>query len=376
MSTSDGSELEAAAVDDAAQEEYDFDTHRTTAIELYRRLRPTYSDLAQTVGNLLEKSLAAININVHSIEKRAKDLDSFGRKAATALDEDPAKPKYVEPLTQITDLAGCRVITFFLKNVEEVDKVIESQFHVEEKLNRSAFLRGEQRLGYESMHYIVRLNDDRLQWPEYAPFKGLRAEIQVRTILQHAWAEIEHDIQYKSVDVLPSSIRRRFLALAGMIEVGDREFQAIADAHEDLRIRARQSIDEGRLEGVEITPDSLRAYLDRKFGQDLRMRDWSYAWDTKLLKNLGFSNLAQLDECLAGYNPDRISRVIHTWRQGQLTRLEDTLLASMGENYVRRHLWADDEEMQEWFIPGLRSKLDRLRAAGIDIGSYLPKPTP
>src|SRR5438309_774277 len=77
------------------------------------------------------------------------------------------------------------------------------------------------------------------------------AEIQVRTILQHSWAEIEHDIQYKSVSVIPAEIRRRFMSLAGMLEIADREFQAIQDADKRLTEEARASVEGGQLGKVE-----------------------------------------------------------------------------------------------------------------------------
>jgi ppGpp synthetase/RelA/SpoT-type nucleotidyltranferase len=94
-----------------------------------------------------------------------------------------------------------------------------------EKSDKAQALLEDEKFGYASIHYLVRLKVNRTDLSEYSRFKGLVAEIQVRTILQHAWAEIEHDIQYKSA--IPSSIRRRFMSLAGMLEIGDREFQAI-----------------------------------------------------------------------------------------------------------------------------------------------------
>src|SRR5207249_2570243 len=127
-----------------------------------------------------------------------------------------------------------------------------------------------------SVHYSVRLSDNRSGLPEYARFAELVAEIQVRTIMQHAWAEIEHDIQYKAVETIPSRIRRRFMDLAGLLEIADREFQAIADEDEALRAEARISVQQGRLENVEITPDALKTYLDRRLGSDARMADYSY----------------------------------------------------------------------------------------------------
>lgn len=355
---------------------FDFNAHRLVAEDAYQKKHALYVEFTETVRTLLARALEAERITPHSVEGRAKAVDSFGRKAITPKDEAPSEqPKYETPLEQITDLAGCRVITFFLQTVGQVGAVIEEQFEVLERANRSAFLRGGgERLGYESVHYVVRLHPDRLKWPEYAKYKGLRAEIQVRTILQHAWAEIEHDMQYKAVEALPVTIRRRFLALAGMIEIGDREFQAIADAHDVLRIEARRLINEGKLGDVELTPESLKDYLDKKYGSDGRMTDFSYSYTVRNLKRMGFENLAQLDACISPYDADAVSRTLYGNRQGQLSRLEEVLLASMGENYAWRHPWgagaADDPN--HWFRESVVRRQDALRRAGIPVGSYAP----
>lgn len=373
-----GEQIETVAADDEELEPFDFAKHQREAEEAYRKVAGLYRDYAESVRTLLTRALEASKIGVHSVEARAKGVDSFGRKASRPDESDSEKPKYPDPMNQILDLAGCRVITFFLKHVAEVGKVIESQFEVLEKANRSAFLRGGERLGYESVHYVVKLHPDRLRWPEYQPYAGLQVEIQVRTILQHAWAEIEHDIQYKSVEALPVEIRRRFLALAGMIEIGDREFQAIADAHDVLRIEARRLIAEGKLDQVEITPESLKDYLDRHYGPDGRMSDFGYAWQARNLKRLGFATLDDLNACVAGYDADAVSRAMHKTRQGQLKRLEDVVEASMGETYIRRHPWAyslpeySPENPPDWLVRGHEIQKDLLAKFGIEMGTFDP----
>lgn len=158
-------------------------------------------------------------------------------------------------------------------------EAIEREFEVIERTDRSSLLADEERLGYQSIHYLVRLASNRAALAEYSPFAHDIIEIQVRTILQHAWAEIEHDIQYKSVEALPSDIRRRFMALAGMLEIGDREFQALAEADRRIRTSAKRLIGRNELKAVEITADALRVYLDRKLGADGRMADWNYGWN-------------------------------------------------------------------------------------------------
>lgn len=214
----------------------------------------------------------------------------------------------------------------------------------------------------------MKLKPSRTNLPEYGRFKGLTAEIQVRTILQHAWAEIEHDIQYKSVETIPVSIRRRFMALAGLLEIADREFQAVQDEDERLRQEARRAVQQGELARVEITPDALKAYLDKKLGSDGRMTAFSYDYTARLLYKLGFTNFEQIEECMANYDDDLVSKAVRGTRQGQLTRFEFQLLASMGEIYIERHLWATED----WFVQGSREHLQKMRQAGIQIGSYDP----
>lgn len=349
-------------------EVFNFENHRLQAIQEYQRVRPLYEDYVNTIKNVLSEAFKAKCIKIHSIEARAKAIDSFGNKASMPSPDDPTRPYYPNPLSDITDLAGVRVIVFLPRTLGMVDSVIQAQFEVTEKTDKTLILLEEEKFGYASIHYLVRFKENRTNLLEYSRFKNLVAEIQLRTILQHAWAEIEHDIQYKAVETIPSIIRRRFMSLAGVLEIADREFQAIQDNDESIRTEARKSVQEGKLEQVEITPDALKTYLDKKLGSDRRMTDFSYQWTAKLLRNLGFSNFEQIDECIRGFDDDKLSRLIYGTRAGQLTRFEYLLLAGMGDNYFKFHLW----KTQDWFVIICKNNLARFIKAGITIGSYLP----
>jgi ppGpp synthetase/RelA/SpoT-type nucleotidyltranferase len=358
------------ALPEADEPAFDFDGHRRTAVDAYQGIQTFYAECAQAVYSVLTTALASEGILVHSIEHRAKTLESLGRKASKPDPDDPSSPKYSDPLTQITDLSGVRVITFLLSAVDEVNEVIEREFDVVEVVNRTSLLQEEEKLGYQSVHFLVHFSDLRSALPEYARFAEVITEIQVRTILQHAWAEIEHDIQYKAVEAIPQTIRRRFTSLAGLLEIADREFQAISDEDQRVRNDARRLISEGRLDRVEVTPDALKAYLDMLYGPDGRMSDWSYDWSTRLLKRLGFRTLAELDEAIRPYDADRISRLLHGNRQGQLSRLEDVVMAAMGEALLIYHPWAD----HEWFVRSTERRLGVLRENDIQCGTYRPRP--
>jgi ppGpp synthetase/RelA/SpoT-type nucleotidyltranferase len=282
--------------------------------------------------------------------------------------EDPTRPKYSKPLDQITDLAAARIITYFPNTLVEIDDLLGEEFEIVEKSNKGADLIEEDRFGYQSIHYLVRLTPRRALLPEYEPYAEAIMEIQVRTILQHAWAEIEHDIQYKSSSVIPTQIRRRFMALAGMFEIADREFQTIQNDDERLRTEARSNVKEGQLDNVEITPDALKAFLDQKLGPDGRIGDFSYDWTARMLRKLGFRTLKQVERCIRGYNDDMISRIASGTRQGQTTRFEYMVLAGMGENYLSRHNYAK----YPWWSQANANRLSTLRTSGLEIGDYDP----
>lgn len=203
-------------------------------IEEYGERRPLYQDFAEVIRFILQEELHAKSIRVHSIEVRAKSIESFRRKISQVGETGPGKPAPKDPLAEITDLAGVRVITFFPKTLVEVDRILHEQFEVIEIDDKSEMLKEGDKFGYRSVHYLAKLLPNRTELAEYGRFTDLVAEIQVRTILQHAWAEIEHDIQYKSVEAMPAAVRRRFVMLAGLLELADREFQAIHDEDQKL----------------------------------------------------------------------------------------------------------------------------------------------
>ena len=76
--------------------------------------------------------------------------------------------------------------------------------------------------------------------------------------------------------------------MAGLLEIVDREFQAIQDEDARITSEARESVEKGHFAGVEVTPDALKAYLDRKYGPDARMSEFSYQFAAETVRGLGF----------------------------------------------------------------------------------------
>ncbi len=288
---------------------FDFEEHRRTAVEEYRRVLPRYEVFADAVREILNHALKAKGITVNPISARVKEPDSFGAKAATRCDSNKEKPKYLNPLEDIKDLAGVRIITSLPDDVKLVGDCIREEFVIDEYTDLSQTLLQEERFGYQSQHYLVKLSSERTALPEYKQHRDLIAEVQVRTILQHAWAEIEHDIQYKSSRITPDTVRRRFMALAGLLEIADREFQSIQDEDELLNPQAGPSVGKGALEQAEITAEELRSYIDERVGTDARISDFTYEYMARVLRGLGFTTIEQVDGCIEGYDGDQFTQI-------------------------------------------------------------------
>lgn len=214
-------------------EPFDFKRHRILAYNAYGAVRDRYVRYASAIENILRMALR--DIPTHNISARAKDIERFAVKASKPDLDDPLRPKYTDPLAQIEDLAGARVITYVLRALSHVEQAVQREFDVVERSDKADQLLEKASVGYRSIHFIVRMKAERVRLLEYQEFDGLRAEVQIRTILQHAWAEIEHDMRYKPSAEPNKELSQRFTALAGLIEVGDREFDQIYEIDDRRR---------------------------------------------------------------------------------------------------------------------------------------------
>ncbi|MGD0614517.1 MAG: RelA/SpoT domain-containing protein, partial [Verrucomicrobiota bacterium] len=140
--------------------------------------------------------------------------------------------KYPIPVKQFTDLCGGRVIVQTLAQVKAVKLFIEQNFDAFEQDDKSSLL-GENKFGYRDMHYLVRLLPSRARIigfteQECADIGDRVAEVQVRSIVQHAWADILHDRVYKAPLKLSTEAKRTGALLAAIMEDGDRSFDQLA----------------------------------------------------------------------------------------------------------------------------------------------------
>jgi putative GTP pyrophosphokinase len=197
---------------------------------------PTLARLSSKLETLLNEILRASNIRIHSITTRVKTRNSLEKKIAKSA------AKY-DSIGQITDCCGARVIAYFEDDVDKIASIVVHEFEID-TLNSIDKRRREDvaTFGYASVHWVASMKPSRTDLAEYHPFEGLKFEIQIRSILQHSWAEIEHDLQYKSEIEIPREIRRRFARLAGLIELADAEFTGIRDQVASYRRRVESDV--------------------------------------------------------------------------------------------------------------------------------------
>ncbi|NOY13369.1 MAG: tetratricopeptide repeat protein [Deltaproteobacteria bacterium] len=210
--------------------------------------RETLKDQYVVVKPQLEKQLQSIHLrlrcllekqgNTPTIKYRVKEFSNYYSKLAGLYRKQPEEDNL------LGDLLGLRVICPFLEDLDIVERLITADFDVvelEHKADRHSF----REFGYDSVHLLVKLEKSALgNLPQTAPV----CEIQLRTILQDAWAEVEHELVYKSDLGFPNdSIKRKLASLNASLTLSDLIFQEIRDYQKELRqrgIKRRQSVED------------------------------------------------------------------------------------------------------------------------------------
>src|SRR5215469_18169832 len=277
----------------------------------YRTMRGTCEALTGRLRTLVVDLLAEENLEVIQIESRTKTVDSFIEKISRK------RAKYKDPLTEITDLIGVRIITYYLEDVIQVGEILKKEFQIDatNSVDKSAGLDPD-RFGYTSVQYVVSLSPDRRKLVEWRPYARFRAEIQVRTALQHAWSAVNHKLDYKSPTEVPKELRRRLFRLSALFELADEQFSELRDARARIASEYAKDVRGGQLD-LPLDQSSLIAYMQdpgrraiiarmvsESGGQIVVPDDKRLVRDRRdllrLLNRVGLTTIAQLDSYLAG----------------------------------------------------------------------------
>jgi ppGpp synthetase/RelA/SpoT-type nucleotidyltranferase len=258
-------------------------------VDWYITNEPIYKRLSKKIESLLSEVFEINNSSYHLISSRTKAIDSVRDKGKS--------DKYKDPIREIQDFSGIRVITYVEDEISIICKLIEDNFDIDftNSSNKSDAL-GVDRVGYKSVHYVASLKSERLKLPEYKQFEGKVFELQIRTILQHAWAEIEHDRNYKFSGKLPDNISRRFKIVAGVLEMADREFNNISQEIDVISESTKEATNSGNL-NIPITSVSMSQFLQNSFSEQLSS-DYDFRADheAKGINELELCGITKLDK--------------------------------------------------------------------------------
>ncbi|CAA9327071.1 MAG: FIG00823336: hypothetical protein [uncultured Nocardioidaceae bacterium] len=315
--------------------------------ELQPELRLAADDFVQLTTSILDDA----GINYLSVTGRAKSVASFASKAARTV---AGRRVFTEPLREITDQIGVRVITYVHSDVQAVVDLLNDQVtvHDDRDLGREAASEG--RFGYASRHLLVGLSAAHASQPAYERLRGRLAQVQIRTVLQHAWAEFEHDIRYKGSipEEHVSEFDRRFTLAAGLLELADREFSTIRSRLGQGSTGSEVDSDD---DDPRISSRELAAFLAGQYADAGWSRTEHYLWISGLVLELGITSLTELGDTLRSVDADALAEQMdYRYPPGAVRRLDDALLWAHGDSYVELHANADR-------APALRARLAKMR---------------
>ena len=272
MSKSDiNSTLKTAITVDLIRQEY-----KEKAI-LYERLGKNIVDAMQTF-------LDEVGIPYLDITTRIKDIESAIEKIQ--------RKSYVTGFENIEDWCGIRIICYYPGDIDKICNILRKEFTITTEENTATRLSPHE-FGYRSTHFILTIKKQWLEAPNYRKLKTLKAEIQVRTVLMHAWAEIEHKLAYKSAEQVPNEFQRRLYRLSAKFEEADEQFEdlrlGLTKYRESLETEAKEDI--GILKEKELNLDTLQIFLDKSYPD--RKRDLGRS--AGLLKELSSFNFTMTD---------------------------------------------------------------------------------
>jgi putative GTP pyrophosphokinase len=211
------------------------------------------NELTRQISTLITK--ANIRLAV-PLQNRTKAWTSVLHK----LNQKRFVPK--KSVLEMQDLVGIRAIFLFKRDTEVMAELIKSNFKVLNEYNSQDKLNDDQ-FGYSSKHVVIELSDEWLKVPTMRDFAGIKCEIQIRTLSQHAWADASHILQYKAEENVPAPLKRTISRISALLEIVDLEFERILSERESYK----ENIEEIKLSKSsteELNVDILVKIMDEK----------------------------------------------------------------------------------------------------------------
>lgn len=308
---------------------YKLDLHCQSILDEYRSALPQFEKMREVVLHALEGTVKENGLYVTAIETRIKAEDSLAGKLEL-------KGGKYSCLSDITDILGARVITFYSDEVDKISALVDGMFEVD--WANSVDKRKAHQLdsfGYSSLHYVCRIPREMYFDPAHPEINEFRFEVQMRTALQHVWATMNHDSGYKSGVEVPVEYLRSMNCLAGMLELADAQFSSIRTAINDYRRQVQSLVASGDFSEVPLNGDTYRSYLQihpfDKLAKRIAAINQAEIHESsalpyfEVLKLLGFTTLGDVDRLVKEHSDEAYLLAVHQLGSTDLDIVSSTI---------------------------------------------------
>ena len=321
--------------------------------------------LCAKTKSLIEASLQDANIPYQSVQARVKTKKKLAEKYL-----DPKKD--YRGLDDITDLAGLRIITYYENDVDRAAEVIEREFDIDRPNSVDKRATEPDRFGYNALNYVCKHSAKRTSDVEYKKFAGVRCEIQITSILRHAWSEMEHE-WYDLKDAYPSEVKRRFYRIAALLELAESEFLDIRKSRTQYQRSIAVQV-EAKVPDLPVDAVSLRSFIETErlvaeIDQSLatilgvtflpELTDSNVERRSNAARLAGMTKLQQVRDALEE-NKTSIPEFVHRCRQ-------QGLWPPASSNQASRGLSIHHLALLVVSLRGTEATLEYLKAMGINV---------
>ncbi|MFO7666303.1 MAG: hypothetical protein R6V76_06780 [Desulfobacterales bacterium] len=263
---------------------------RSNVIRKFIENMTNYKKLAEEVSYILKNKFSEVAVEYADITFRSKELNSFCEKIV--------RKNLSNPLEEVTDLAGVRIVYLYLNDRHKIEEIIENEFQIIQKVDKVSE-QNPDRFGYGAMHYLVKIGKNS-SGARYDDLKNLTCEIQVRTILQDAWAIVAHHISYKQESDVPDILKRKLNALAGLFETADDQFDRLREERSAYREDIKNNLESksSTLLAQPINHDNLTVYLKWRFPEREHSDEETTVDLLNELNKFGYKKLIDLDNII------------------------------------------------------------------------------
>jgi GTP pyrophosphokinase len=253
----------------------------------YEARLPRYRRLEEEAAFILRTALDEAGVKVHGVTSRVKTLASLESKGA--------RKGYRKPLDESSDVVGTRVVVLFLSDLPSVREILSEKFEIlstDDKVNDG----DPSTFGYMSEHYVVRLGTA-YQGARYDGIEDIAVEVQVRTILMDAWANVSHHLAYKGEASIPTELRRDFHALSGLFYVADQHFETFFSGVKALHSDAVTDVGQESV-SADVNLETLSALLHQRYPDRTHSSRIFVSELVEEVTDLGYTDLQQLADAL------------------------------------------------------------------------------